>query len=455
MVKQIINKLSDKKIAILGFGLEGKSTYKFLRKHLKDVDLTIIYKTQDLNLEKELLEKDSNLNFISGENYLSILENFDVIFKSPGISFKGIDTSKFINKITSQMELFLENTKAYTIGITGTKGKSTTSSLIYQMILKQGKTAHLLGNIGVPIFDEIDGINDNDFVVLEISSHTLEHLKVSTNIGIVLNIYEEHLDHYESFEKYAEAKLNLFKYQKENDIAIFNLDNKNIINLKKSFKENDYAITIANNKNNYSKNTISLKNGLVLYNDKQIYDTKMDRKLKGNHNINNIMFVLAVNNILKLNLEKTIEAINEFNPLEHRLEFVGKIDDIEYYNDSIATIPESTIESIKALENVNTLIVGGNDRGVNLKELIEFLAKNEIENIICLPKTGEYIAEGLKNTDKKIINVYTIKEAVKQAKLLTKKGTVCLLSPAASSYGYFKNFIERGNMFKEEVLKNN
>jgi len=455
MVNKIIKKLEGKKIAILGFGIEGKSTYKFLRKYLKNIDLTIIYKTQDLNLEQELLKKDQNLNFISGDNYLSFLQNYDMILKSPGISFKGIDTSNFIDKITSQMELFLKSTKSYTIGVTGTKGKSTTSSLIYQTLLKQGKNAHLLGNIGTPIFDEIEDINDTDFVVLEISSHTLEHLKASTNIGIILNIYEEHLDHYESFKKYAEAKLNLFKYQKENDVAIFNLDNENIINLKKSFKQNDYAITIESNKNNLSKNTISLKDGIVLYNEKTIYDTKMDRKLKGNHNINNIMFVLAVNNILNLDLEKTVEVINEFNSLEHRLEFVTKIDDIEYYNDSIATIPEATIESIKALEKVNTLIVGGNDRGVNLSELIEFLEKSEIENIICLPKTGEYIAEGLKNTNKKIINVKDIKEAVKHAKTLTKKGTICLLSPAASSYGYFKNFIERGNIFKEEVLKKN
>ena len=217
------------------------------------------------------------------------------------------------------------------------------------------------------------------------------------------------------------------------------------------FRQNDYGITIENNKNSLSKNVIYLKDNIIFCNDKQLYDTKMDRKLKGNHNINNIMFVLAVSNILKLDLKKTIKTINEFNPLEHRLEFVGKIDGVEYYNDSIATIPEATIESVKALENVNTLIVGGNDRGVNLNNLIEFLVKSEIENIICLPKTGEYIAEGLKDSDKRVILVSNMKEAVKHAKQLTKKNTICLLSPAASSYGYFKNFIERGNIFKEEI----
>lgn len=454
MINEILKKIENKAIAILGFGLEGKSTYKFIRKHFKNMPVTIICKTLSNDLI-ELEKDDMNIKILTGEDYLEHLEGYDLILKSPGISFKGVNTSKWIDKITSQTELFLENTQSYTIGITGTKGKSTTSSLIYNMLIKHNKPAYLLGNIGTPIFDEIDNIQDEDIIVLEISSHTLEHLKTSTNIGIILNIYEEHLDHYESFEKYAYAKLNLFKYQKEEDIAIFNLDNENILKLQKKFKKNDVAITLKNNKNNLCKNTVYLKNDKIYYNDKEIYDISMDRKLKGMHNINNIMFVLAVNEILKLDLQKTIEAINEFSPLEHRLEFVANIDGVEYYNDSIATIPEATIESIKALKNVNTLIVGGNDRGVDLKNLINFLKDSEVENIICLPKTGEYIYIGLEGSDKKIINVNTIQEAVKFAKEITKKGKICLLSPAASSYGYFKNFIERGNLFKQEVLLHN
>jgi len=154
---------------------------------------------------------------------------------------------------------------------------------------------------------------------------------------------------------------------------------------------------------------------------------------------------------LNLDIQKTISTINSFNPLEHRLEYVGKFDGVEYYNDSIATIPEATIESINALEKVNTLIVGGNDRGVDQTELIKFLISSEVENIICLPKTGEYIQEGLKETDKNVKLVNTIEEAVTTAKEVTKKETICVLSPAASSYGYFKNFKERGNKFKELV----
>ena len=196
-----------------------------------------------------------------------------------------------------------------------------------------------------------------------------------------------------------------------------------------------------------------IKDGYIWYNREKIYDISNNRKLKGNHNLNNIMFVLAVSKILNLDISKAIKTINEFNPLEHRMEYVGTFDDIEYYNDSIATVPESTIESIKALKNVNTLIVGGNDRGVNQHNLIEFLKKSKIENIICLPKTGEYIYDGLVETNKKLEKVGTMQEAVELAKKYTKENSICLLSPAASSYGYFKNFKDRGNQFKEYVKK--
>ena len=448
MIEEIISFLKDKKIAILGFGLEGKSTYNFIRKHLPKKQLDIRYNKENINEENEYLNKDKNLQFITGNKYLEKIENYDIILKSPGISFKNIDISKFEDKISSQLELFLEYSKSLTIGITGTKGKSTTSSLIYEMLKNQNKDVELLGNIGTPIFDEIDKIKENTITVLEISSHALQYIKKSPNISILLNLYEEHLDHYKSFEEYGDAKFNIFKFQNKEDIAIFNLDNKEIAKKQYHFKKSDYGITINNINNNITENTIYMEDKYIYCNNKKMYSINDKRKLKGNHNLNDIMFVLAVSNILNLDLEKTINAINEFNPLEHRLEYVGKFDGVYYYNDSIATIPEATIESIKALDNVNTLIVGGNDRGVNQENLIKFLKESKIENIICLPKTGEYIYEGLNKTNKKVVKAENMEEAVKRAKELTKKNTICLLSPAASSYGYFKNFKERGNMFK-------
>ena len=453
MIEQIINFLEDKKIIILGFGIEGKSTYNFIRRYFPDMPLVVRYSKSDFDQEREYLLKDKNLKFVTGNDYLNGIEKYDVILKSPGISFKDIDISNFKEKIYSQLELFLRYTNSFTIGVTGTKGKSTTSSLIYEMLVKQNKDAELLGNIGVPIFDEIEKINDNTIVVLEMSSHGLQYINKSPNISILLNIFEEHLDHYKSFEEYGDAKFNIFKFQNKKDVAIFNLDNNTMQEKGYPYKKEDYSVTMKNNKDGITQNSVYLKDEYVWINDKKVYNIKDSRKLKGNHNLNDIMFVLAVSNILNLDLEKTIETINEFNPLEHRLEFVGTFDNIDYYNDSIATIPEAAIESIKALENVNTLIIGGNDRGVNQEGLIKFLKQSNVENVICLPKTGEYIYEGLKDTDKNTVKVQNMEEAVKVAKEVTKKQTICLLSPAASSYGYFKNFKERGNIFKKMVVE--
>ena len=452
MIEEIVNFLRNKKIIILGFGIEGKSTYNFIRRYLPEINLVVRYNKSNIEEEKKYLEKDNNLQFITGDEYLEGIENADLIIKSPGISFKNVDISKFENRITSELELFLEYTKSLCIGVTGTKGKSTTSSLVYEVIKEQGIDVELLGNIGIPIFDEIEKIKKDTITVLELSSHALQYVKKSPNISILLNVFEEHLDHYKSFDEYRDAKFNIFKFQKEKDFAIFNLDN-NVINDKiYTYKKEDYGVTINNSKNNKSKNTVCLKDNYIWINNEKVYDITNTRKLKGNHNLNDIMFVLAVCKILNLDFDKATISINEFNPLEHRLEFVGEFNKILYYNDSIATIPEATIESIKALEEVNTLIVGGNDRGVNQKELIQFLKNSSVDNILCLPKTGEYIYDGLKEIKKKNVEkVDTLKEAVRIAKKITKKNSICLLSPAASSYGYFKNFKERGNLFKEYV----
>ena len=250
--------------------------------------------------------------------------------------------------------------------------------------------------------------------------------------------------------------MNIGKYQSDNDYFIVNKDDEEI----------QKRILVLENKKSINIRNISLKdknvdvyldsdNNIVI-NDKVIInvDELIDKmKLKGMHNVNNIMFILQAALIMNLDKEKTIDAIIDFNPLEHRMEFVAKINDIDFYNDSIATIPSSTINAIEAIKNIGTLIVGGKDRGVNLDELFEFLRNSEIENIICLPKTGEFIYENLKDIENKnIVLVSELKEAVRIAKNKTKKGKVCLLSPAASSYGYFKNFEERGRLFKEYVL---
>lgn len=450
MLKELLAYLKDKKIVILGFGMEGEASYRFLRRNFPEKQLFIADRNINL-LEKKIdLMEDANLEVSLGENYLNGIEEYDLILKAPGISLKDVDISKFQNKITSQLELFLEFFDICSIGITGTKGKSTTSSLMYKILIDQKKDAYLLGNIGEPIFNDIESFTENTIAVIELSSHALEYVKRSTKIGIILDIYEEHLDHYKSLEKYIEAKFNLAKYQTSEDYLIYNFDNQFMNKYNFEYKENDYAVSLDNIPN--TKNKVFLKDNFIYCNEEKCMDINEKMNLKGMHNINNIMFILGVCQILNLDIKKVINSIKEFKPLEHRMEFVANINGVDYYNDSIATVPESTIDAINAIKNVNTIIVGGKDRGVNLSELINFLKTSNIENIICLPKTGEYIKEGLESSNKKVYFTNELEEAVNIAKKVTKKNTVCLLSPAASSYGYFKNFEERGRLFKKYVI---
>ena len=445
MQNKIIELLQNKKIAILGFGLEGKSTYNFIRKHSPNKELTIIDQKDISNSIN-----DSNVSIISGDKYLENLDQFDLIIKTPGISLKDIDTTKIKDKIYSQLELLLEVNAKNVIGITGTKGKSTTTTLIYNVIKEQNNNTYLAGNIGIPIFDEIDKFNEDTIIVVEMSSHQLEFVRKSPHIGIILNLYQDHLDHAGSVEHYHECKLHMFDYQNKNDIAIYCSDNTNLNNIMKT---KDYKQKIYKIQKEYNENYVSLKNNKVYYKNEILYIDDNKRNLLGIHNLENIMIVSLIAKILNLNLEKAKKTIDEFKGLEHRLELVGKYNNIIYYNDTIATIPEATISGIEALQNVNTLIFGGMDRGIDYTPLINYLNENNVENLICMPETGYKIGKQLENTNKNIFYAETLDEAVKIAKRETKKETICLLSPAAPSYNYFKNYIEKGNKYKELIKK--
>lgn len=452
MLNNLLRYLDDKKILILGFGKEGVSTYKFIRKHFPDKK---IYISDKKTTNEEIIKKDINVNINFGDNYLDNLKDFDIIMKSPGISFANINIDSFKDKIKSELELFLEYMDVKTIGVTGSKGKSTTSSLIYEILKKEKKETLLLGNIGIPVFDLIDDITKDTIVVLEMSSHQLEYMNVSPNISILLNIYEEHLDHYKSLKEYAEAKINIGRFQNKDDYFIYNVDNKIIkecINEIEDSNHIKYEVSFEGNISNNNSNKVYIKDNYIYINEEKIYNINEKRNLIGDHNLNNIMFVLTVSKILNLNMENVKETISNFKGLEHRMEYVGKYDDIIFYNDSIATIPEATINSIKGLKNVDTLIFGGMDRGISYDEFIDFLNTGVINNLICMPDTGYKIADKLKCSSN-IYKVETLEEAVELSKKVTKKNKICLLSPAAASYGFFKNFVEKGNIYKELVKK--
>lgn len=448
MYNSIIKKIEDYNICILGFGKEGQSTYNFIRRHLPNKHITIVDKNDVSN--NEILINDKNVDVVYGEDYLNNLEIYDLIIKSPGITFKDMNIENIKDKITSQLELILEVFKNNTIGITGTKGKSTTSTLLYNIIKDQGKDAYLLGNIGNPMLDDVEKFDENTYLVIEMSAHQLEFIKVSPRIGIVLNLFEDHLDHAGTVKHYHENKMNMFKYQNKDDIGIYSLDNENTVKQVKdnNYLSNLYTVTLEHVD---SKNTIYLSNDEVMFNGSVVYNKNDDRHLLGDHNLSNIMFAILVSILLKFDLDKVKSSIKEFLPLEHRMELVGTYDGVTYYNDSIATIPMATINAIKSLKDVDTLIFGGMDRGIDYKPLVEYLRNSSVTNLICMPTTGYKIGECLKDTDKKIYNIELLEDAVKLAKKVTAKGKICLMSPAASSYEYFKNFEEKGRMYKKLV----
>lgn len=448
-ILEILNRYEN--ILILWFGREWKTSYNFIRKHLPNKHFTILDENQIWEIDNE------NTDVIIEKISIERLKQFDLIVKTPWISFKWMDT-EWLN-ITSQLELLLEVDRQNVIAITGTKGKSTTTTLLYEVVKNQKENTFLLWNIWVPIFEQIENFDENSTLVIECSSHQLQYIKTSPHIAILLNLYPEHLDHYNSLEEYYESKLNIFKYQTEWDFAIVDEQVMKTASLMKGGSEWNEQVgstsptppykggPSANQKIIIGKN-IFVQWDFVVLNWKEIYNVNEKRNLLWDHNLRNIMNIFVVCDILKLDFEKAKKVISEFKPLEHRMELVWTFNWVTYYNDSIATIPESTINSLKSIPNVNTLILWWMDRWIDYSKLIDFVNSSNVENVICLPKTGHDLLPSL---TKKTYKVDNLPEAVKIAKEVTKKWTVCLLSPAASSYTFFKNFEERGRMFKELV----
>lgn len=436
MQDKIIEKLKRfNNIAILGYGKEGISTYNFIRKYDKDIKLTILD-------AREITPDDDNTLYkkYNGEDSL---KEFDLIIKTPGVPILGFSKDT-ISKITSQMELLLEVNSSNVIGITGTKGKSTTSTLIYDILSYQMDKVFLVGNIGIPVLDKIDEY-DGATIVAEMSSHQLETVKVSPHIGIILNLYSDHLDHAGTLENYHASKMNIIRHQQKTDYAIYDLDNEYL-------KCQDFS-SVLGNKLTVSLNkkaTIYLKDNNIYLNDCLLLKREeIITSLLGDNNLKNIMFALLVASLYNLDINKALISIKNFKPLEHRMEYVGKYKDINFYNDAIATIPEATISACQTLTDVDTLIFGGMDRGIDYTKLIDYLNNSNIKHLICMPSTGHKLAKFLDKN--KVILVDDLNEAVEKAFLVTEKGKTCIMSPAASSYEYFKNFEEKGNAYKKLV----
>ena len=440
-----LNELKNKKILVLGFGKEGKDNYLALRKLFPKKILAIADKLEFKELSKknqELLKKDKNLKLYLGKNYLEFLKNYQLIIKTPGIKLSSL--KPFLRKktkITSQTEIFFEYCPGKIIGVTGTKGKGTTSSLIYQILKKGGFKAHLIGNIGRPVFKTLLKAKKEDIFVYELSSHQLQFLKKSPYIAVFLNLYPDHLDYYKNFKEYCQAKKSIAVYQTKKDYFIYNSEQK----LLREFAKKSKAKRIP-------FNAKKIKNLEKIIARKEI-------PLKGDFNLLNILAAVLVGKIFNISSEKIRRAIRSFKPMSHRLEFVGKYKGIEFYNDSFATIPQATIAAMDTLgKKVKTLILGGSSkREIDFPILARKILKSKIENLILFPDTGKEIWKEILNFKKgdqnlpKSFFVSSMAEAVKTAYKYTKKGSICLLSPASASFSIFQNYKERGNLFKKYV----
>lgn len=427
MSQKIAEYFKGKKVLILGFGREGKTTFSFLRKNFPSMKIAIADK-------RKIETPDENTVVICGDGYLDCIGDFDIVMQSPGISLRGVKVPE-TTEITGEMDLFLRFAKCKKIGITGTKGKTTTTTLIYNMVKESGGKCFLLGNIGIPVFERLDDITHDSIAVIEMSCHQLEFAKASPDISVITNIYPEHLDHYNGFGSYVSAKFNIVRFQNENDYFLFNADQgvDKFIDVK-SIKSK--LIPVSTNDGKNDKYLSGLDN--------------VNEFLKGEHIRQDIYFAVKTAKILGIEEKYITQSLKQFKGIEHRLEKVGTWKQITFYNDSIATIPHAVVCNIKALGNVSSLIFGGLDRGIDYSELIDFLKNSDIDNLIGLPETGYMIIDDLEKmgSDKKMFKADTMDDAVETAYKYTKEGKSCLFSPAASSYNRYKNFEEKGNHFK-------
>ncbi len=454
MIKLLNQIIPNKKILILGFGKEGRSSYKILGKFFPNKIFTVADKDHSLKKHINTDAEYKNINFILGNKYLDNLNDFDLIIKTPGISLKNISYKIPKNKITSQSDIFLRAFGKQTIGVTGTKGKSTTASLIFHTIKLSDNNSVLIGNIGIPPFESLPDINTDTKIIFELSSHQLEHICVSPHISILLNIFEEHLDFYQSFENYKNIKFNILRFQQKDDFFICNSDDKIINEFVNSFEPIGKSYGISQNKQ--LKNGSFIKDNTIIFSQNgkisKIFNLNKKRFLSGTHNLTNIMAAINCCKILNIPDNQIVKGISTFKGLEHRIEYVGKFGNIHFYNDSIATIPEATIEAINTLGEIDTLILGGFDRGINYRKFAEFINRSEINNLIFTGKAGKRMLSEIKKlpgTEQKYFTANDFEEVFDIIKKHSTPVSVCLLSPAAASYDIFKNFEERGNVFKK------
>lgn len=427
-----------KSVCILGFGREGKATYDILMRYCSPSKTAIA----DLNaIDRTADDIPETTELICGEEHQKCLDDYDIVFKSPGIVLEK-QPHELKCKITSETQVFFEVYREQIIGITGTKGKSTVSSLIYHILKESGTSCRLAGNIGIPVFRIAEEMTENTIVVCELSCHQLEYMTVSPACAVFLNLFEEHLDHYGTLERYHKAKKNIFTHQEDGDCLLINSS----IAPKLS---NAFVHTISAED---SKADIYVSSGIVDNNENgDTYIIPVDKiKLLGVHNHYNIAaahFITAP----FVDRKQFETALCSFDPLAHRLEFVAEAKGIRWYDDSISTACATAVEALKSIPNPGTILIGGMDRGIDYSPLTDYLKESDV-NVICMEASGKRIFD-MFEPNERIFYVPHLEDAVNLAAEITPCGKSCVMSPASASYGIFKNFEERGDVFKSLVAE--
>ncbi|MCR4848323.1 MAG: UDP-N-acetylmuramoyl-L-alanine--D-glutamate ligase [Bacteroidales bacterium] len=411
MFDLILNRLRGKRILILGFGREGKSSLAFLKNYLPEAQVAVA--------DKNPMEGVTH----SGENYLQSVYDYDIVIKTPGISLKDFDVKGV--EITSQTDLFLSQFHAQTIGISGTKGKSTTTSLVYHLLKESGHDAILTGNIGIPCFDIMEQIHADSIVVYELSAHQLEYVHNSPRVGVLLNVFEEHLDHFGTFERYKHAKFNLLRFMGADDYAVVH--------------------------DSLLMETLSLGVNNVTFSRMDFDIDEEALPILGPHNLLNAKAALCACSAYGVDVREVIPHLYSFKPLEHRLEPVGAFDGVTFVNDSISTIPQAAIAACETLGRVDFLLLGGFDRDIDYTPLVDYMLEHPVPHMLFTGKAGERMMAMMKSRGvvSNLVVYHNMEEAFDYLGNHAKPNDVCLLSPAASSYDQYKNFEERGRKFKQ------
>ncbi len=456
-LQEFENYIYQKKVAIIGLGVSNIPLIDYL--YEKKARITVFDDKEIEDIPKEVMDKltSYSIPFFFGKDYLKNLNGFNLIFRSPSCLPTKPELKQEEERgaiVTTEIEMLMKMCPCQIIGVTGSEGKTTTTSLIYSILKHAGYNCYLGGNIGTPLFTKLSQILPDDIIVLELSSFQLMGMDVSPNIAIITNITPNHLNIHSSYEEYIEAKKNIFKYQNEDDVLILNYDNEITRKCKPE----------ANSKVIYFSSKEKLNDGYIVDGNiikecenklrKHILNTK-EIKLRGTHNFENICAALAATRNL-VDEEVAVEAIKEFNAVEHRLEFVREINGVKWYNDSASSSPSRTIAGLKAYDEDIILIAGGYDKNLDYELLGKYIVE-KVKGLVLIGNTAQKIFNATSEEMKKkgvelpIYYCKTLQEAVDTAKNIAKEHQVVLFSPASASFDMFKNFADRGNQFKKLV----